>query len=79
MTNQQMRDAALAGVDVRVVPIPGGTRVDVVAPPEIWAMLAELAEREGTTADEIMRDMVGQSLLRANRLADEGGLPDAIN
>ena len=38
-----------------------------------------MAKREGTTAHEIMGDLVRQSLLRAIRLADEGGLPDAIN
>ena len=73
-------DELIALVNVQTTPTPNGqTLVDVQAPPEVWAMLETMAKREGTTAHEIMGDLVRQSLLRAIRLADEGGLPDATD
>ena len=70
---QRQRQKLFDSIDVKVTPVGKETRVDVVAGPEVWAMLAEQAEREGTTAYEIMGDHVKQSLLRAVRTAKRVG------
>ena len=67
LMKQREKARLLAGVDVKITPVGKDTRVDVVAPPEVWAMLEEYAQREGSTAHEIMGDYVEQSLLKAVR------------
>ena len=56
-------DELIALVNVQTTPTPDGqTLVDVQAPPEVWVMLEpvynSMAKREGTTAHEIMGDLV---------------------
>ena len=61
-------DNLVDSVTITTTPTPDGqTSVYVEAPTEVWTVLEGIAEREGTTAYEVMGDIAKQSLLRAMR------------